>query len=127
MTLRALLVACIMVIVPVSVVDAAVFQNPLFFPYIKEILKGFIYAVMYVAAPALFVLITWTGFLFVSAQGDTKRLESAKKQALTTLIATTIIFSLWALVQLVGNTLAGLSSAGLLLALGIFIIYARMR
>lgn len=127
MRLCALIFVGMVVLVPVSVADAAVFQNPLFSPYIKEILRGFVHAVMYVATPAVIVFIVWTGFTFVAAQGDAKLLGTAKKNAITALIAATLLFSLWAIVQLVGNTLAGLSSAGLLLALGVFIVYARVR
>ena len=106
-----------------AVVQAGVFQNPLAVQYIQKILKSFILGVIYVGTPALAVFIVWTGFLFVAAQGNPEGLEKAKKVALYVGVGGVLLLGLWALVRLVGNTLAGLSSASLLILFAAFLLY----
>lgn len=120
-------IALTLLLAPLSFVDAAVFENPLLLQFVREILRGSLQAVIYVGTPAVIVLVVWTGFMFIAAQGDGTLLVSAKKQLLITLLAATLLFSLWALVELVGNTLAGLSTAGLLLVLGAFFLYVKIK
>lgn len=107
---------------PATVV-AATFGDPLVSKAITEILEGFIRAVMYVGTPAVVVLVMWTGFLFIAAQGSPDGLTKAKKMSLITLISGVVLLGLWSLVTLVGDTLGGLSAAALLLILGAFFAY----
>ncbi|MBL4644805.1 MAG: hypothetical protein JKX80_02980 [Candidatus Pacebacteria bacterium] len=105
------------------VVDAAGFQNPLVLKFVRDILKGFILSVIYVGTPALAVFIAWTGFLFVSATGNPEGLSKAKKMAVKVTLGGLLLLSLWAIVNIVGSTLAGLSAASLLIVLSGFLLY----
>ncbi len=107
-----------------GIVSAATFENPLLLRFVREILEAFVNGVIYVGTPALIVLIVWTGFLFVSAQGNPAGLTKAKSMALTTLIGGTVFLALWAIAQLVGNTLSGLTSSALLVVISAFLLYA---
>lgn len=114
-------IVCI-TLLPLSV-DAAVFQNPLALKFVNEMLKGLVLSVIYVGTPALVVFIVWTGFLFASAQGSVERLNKAKKMAVQVTVGGTLLLSLWAIVELVGNTLAGFSALALLLVFAAFYFY----
>ena len=117
-----LLISAIFLIIP-EVTNAATFENPLALRFIIEILKGFVLSVIYVGTPALVVFIIWTGFLFASSMGNPDKLTKAKATALQAIIGGIVLLSLWAIVKIVGNTLAGLSSASLLIILSAFFIY----
>lgn len=120
--LLTLSLAFITAVIP-GIVDAAGFQNPLALKFIRSILKGFVLAVIYVGTPALAVFIAWTGFLFVSATGNPAGIVKAKSMALKVAAGGILLLSLWVIVRIVGGTLAGLSSAALLIVLSGFLIY----
>ena len=105
------------------VVHAQSFRNPLASSTVMALLKGFVLAVVYVGTPALVVFMVYSGFLFVSAQGNPQGLSKAKSNFVTAIIAGVILLSLWAMVELVGNTVAGLSSAALLVVFGIILLF----
>jgi len=119
---RIWLVLCSGILVP-HVALGATFVNPLATSFIAEIVRGFILAVIYVGTPALVVAIVWTGFLFVLAQGNPEGLTKAKEMGVRVLLGGMLLLSLWAIVRLVGNTLAGLSSAALLIVLAAAAFY----
>ena len=102
---------------------AARFGNPLGSTDIQGIVRGFVEAVIYVGTPLVIVLIVWTGFLFVYARGNPQGISNAKKMAIKAGIGATVLFSLWAIVELVGNTAAGLSAASLLILFTAFFLY----
>tara|TARA_B100000745_G_scaffold76030_2_gene46003 strand:+ start:7414 stop:7821 length:408 start_codon:yes stop_codon:yes gene_type:complete len=112
----------VVLVVPL-ITDAAAFGNPLAFAYIQDILRAFILGVIYIGMPALAVFIVWTGFLFISAQGNDQGLTKAKQMAVRVSIGGFILLALWVLVRVVGNTLAGLSAASLLILLSAFLLY----
>ena len=116
--------AYILVLFIPGIVSAATFENPLLLRFIIKILEAFVKGVIYVGTPALIVLVVWTGFLFISARGNSAGLTKAKSMALTTLIGGTVFLSLWAITQLVGNTLSGLTSSALLIVISAFLLYA---
>jgi len=126
MFLRALIINLILVLFPIVAV-ASGFQNPLASQDIINIVKSFVLAVIYVGAPGLVVAIVWVGFLFISAQGNPEGLNDAKNIAVKVLLGGIILLSLWAIVSLVGNTLAGLSTVALLIILISFYAYIYLR
>jgi len=115
--------AAMVVLAPLGVDAASGFQNPLVFKFIADILRGFILAVIYVGTPVLAVFVVWTGFLFVSALGNPEGIKKAKSMAIKVAIGGTLLLSLWAMVRLVEGTLAGFSSATLLIVLAGFFLY----
>ncbi len=119
--------AFVLSVIPISVRASDVFGNPLASVVIQKILHGFIFSVIYVGTPAVIVAFVFTGFLFASTGGDPKRRTTAKDMLIKTLIAGVGLFSLWTVVQLIGNTLAGLTTIALLLVFGVFIAYISTR
>lgn len=67
-----------------------------------------------IAAPFSGFLIVYSGFLFVTAQGDEQKLTTAKKYLLWGIIVAAIVLGLWAIVELVVNSMSGLPLRGLL-------------
>lgn len=107
----------------VPVIGSAAFGDPLADKAIRDILEGFIQAVMYIGVVALAAFIVWTGFLFVAAQGSEDGLRKAKQMAIWVSIGGAIILGMWLIYTLVDNTLASLSSAGVLIIVGAFLAY----
>ena len=106
-----------------TVAAAASFQNPVVFKAIRSVLEAFILGIIYVGTPALAAFIVWTGFLFVAAQGSHEGLAKAKQMAVYVLIGGVLLVGLWGLVRIVGNTLASLSAASLLVILAGVLLY----
>lgn len=106
-----------------AVVSAAIFQNPLEIKMIQDVIKGLIKVVIYVGTPVFVVAMTWSGFLFVAAQGNPQKISDAKNTFIYVLLAGFILLSLWAATTLIGNTLAGFSAAALLIILLGFFLY----
>ena len=102
---------------------ACAFDNPLESFVTQEMVRSFVMAVIYVGVPAVVVGIVWVGFLFTAAQGNSDMLGKAKHMAILVFAAGVILLSLWAIVSLVGNTLAGFSSAALLIVIVAFLLY----
>ena len=108
-------------------VEAALFQNPLVLKFITDMLRGLVLAVVYIGTPVLVVFIVWTGFLFAAAQGSVDDITKAKKMAVQVTIGGVLLLSLWAIVELVSDTLAGFSAATLLVVLLVFFLYVVSR
>ena len=72
--------------------------------FIRTILEG----AFKIGIPLIAVAIIYSGFLFVSAQGKTEKLETAKKSLTYTLIGAAILLGAWALAQLITNTVIAL-------------------
>ena len=81
-------------------------NNPLG-PDLKTI-PDFIYAlikiVMYVGVPIVALAIIYTGFLFVTAQGDEKKLTEAKKAIVNTLIGAVILLGAFVIANAIKGT-----------------------
>lgn len=60
-------------------------------------IKLLLNAVVKLAFPIAGIFILWSGFLFVSAVGDPKKLEKARKTLLWTVIGLFIVIGAWAL------------------------------
>ena len=60
-------------------------------------IKLLLNAVVKLAFPVAGIFILWSGFLFVSAVGDPKKLEKARKTLLWTVIGLFIVIGSWAL------------------------------
>lgn len=71
---------------------------------IKTILTG----VIKIGIPIITLAIIYSGFLFVSAQGNSEKLGEAKKALLYTLIGAAILLGSWAIAQLVSDTVLAL-------------------
>ncbi|MDB5254244.1 MAG: protein of unknown function with transrane region [Parcubacteria group bacterium] len=54
----------------------------------------------------------WSGFLYVMAQGDEKKIQTANRALLYTAIGTAILLGSWVIFQVIGNTLCALQGSG---------------
>ena len=71
---------------------------------IKRILEG----VLKIGIPVIALAIIYSGFLFVSAQGNSEKPETAKKSFTYTLIGAAILLGAWALAQVISETVLAL-------------------
>ena len=55
--------------------------------------------------PVVALSIIYSGFLFVSAQGNQEKLQEAKKALLFTLVGAAVLFGSWVIAQAIGNTI----------------------
>ncbi|MEJ0002240.1 MAG: hypothetical protein WDN09_03660 [bacterium] len=72
--------------------------------YIKTILTG----VIKIGIPVITLAIIYCGFLFVSARGNEKELQVAKRALMYTLIGAAVLLGSWALAQLISDTVLAL-------------------
>ncbi len=71
---------------------------------IKKILEG----VIKIGLPVLVLAVIYSGFLFVSAQGNSEKLSEAKRSLTYTLIGAAILLGSWAIAQLIVDTVKAL-------------------
>ena len=62
-----------------------------------------------VALPILTLFIVYSGFLFISAQGNSSELETAKKNFAYVVIGAVLILGAWVIATLIGGTVAQLT------------------
>lgn len=88
------------VILPFSI------QNPLQYDNIFELMTGIITNILMPVGGILAVLaFIYSGFLFVSAQGNEAKLKTAKQALLYTAVGTAVLLGSWALANLIENTI----------------------
>lgn len=104
-------------------VHAAVSTNPLASREIVDIVRTFVEAVIYVGAPVFIVGFMYSGFLFTAALGNPAKLTQAKRLLLLCTFGSIAFFGMWVFVKLIATTAMGLSLAGLLLILLVFLGY----
>lgn len=68
--------------------------------FIKNLLQGLIK----IGLPVVALAIIYSGFLFVSARGNSEKLSKAKDTLLYTLIGAAILLGSWAIAQMISNT-----------------------
>ena len=79
-------------------------NNPLEFGSINEFFVAFLDVIVQVAFPLVVIAVVYTGFLFVTAQGDVTKLETAKKAFLWTVVGALIVLGAAAISELVCGT-----------------------
>jgi hypothetical protein len=72
--------------------------------FIKTILEG----VIKIGIPIIALAIIYSGFLFVSAQGNSEKLKTAKNALIYSLIGAAILLGSWAIAQLISETVLAL-------------------
>ena len=72
--------------------------------FIKAILQGAIK----IGIPIIALAIIYSGFLFVSARGNSEKLSEAKNALLYTCIGAAILLGAWAIAQLISETILAL-------------------
>lgn len=92
-----------------SLLFAAQFKNPLKFNTLQEFLVGFLNAIILISIPFIVLAVVYSGFLFVSSQGNETKLVRAKNMLLYTLIGASLILGAKVLAVAIQATIAQIS------------------
>jgi hypothetical protein len=87
------------------------FDNPIKFDTISEFLVELLNVILQLSYPVIVVAIIYTGFLFVTAQGNEAKLGKAKTALLWTLIGATIILGAFVLSAAIKGTIDDIKNA----------------
>lgn len=79
-------------------------QNPLKYNTISEFLTASLKAFTTIAFPIVVLMVIYSGFLFVSAQGNEEKLKKAKATIVWTIIGALIVLSASVLVTVISGT-----------------------
>ena len=83
-------------------------HNPISVNTLNGFLKIILEGVVKIGIPIIAIAIVYSGFLFVSARGNEKQLETAKKSLLYSIIGAAILLGAWAIATLISDTVLGL-------------------
>ena len=88
--------------------------NPLLTKYnsLCKVLNGIILLITEIGAIIAVLLIIWTGFKFISAQGNEAKLTEAKKAFYTTLIGTAVLLGASGIAQVLVKTVLTVTNQG---------------
>ncbi len=86
------------------------FQNPLAFDTLPEFLYAILEAAILILFPIIVLMIVYTGFLFVSAQGNPAKLEQARKSLLWTLVGSLVVLGSYTLARAIEATVGSITN-----------------
>ncbi|HEY4520159.1 MAG TPA: hypothetical protein VJH33_03990 [Candidatus Paceibacterota bacterium] len=89
---------------------AGLLQNPLnqTFSSIPSFIAGVLRVIVMVALPLITLAFVYAGFLFVKAQGNSGKLDDAKRNFLYVVMGAILILGAWVLATLIGGTVSQL-------------------
>lgn len=79
-------------------------KNPLNFNSIPEFIAGALKALALIALPIITLFLVISGFLFITAQGNQQKLETAKKNFVYVVLGALLILGAWILATLIAGT-----------------------
>jgi heme/copper-type cytochrome/quinol oxidase subunit 2 len=79
-------------------------QNPIKFDTIKGFLDAILGAVVTIATPIVVLMLVYSGFLFVKAQGNPEKLTDAKRAIMWTIIGAVIVLGAFVLSSAIKGT-----------------------
>lgn len=82
-----------------------VFTNPSPYNTVMELLRAVLNAIVRILMPVIAIMFIVSGFLFVTAGGNEKKLEDAKKAFFGTVIGAAIVLGAWALATAIAGTI----------------------
>jgi uncharacterized membrane protein YhaH (DUF805 family) len=85
---------------------SAQFVNPLGEITLQEFLLAVLNAVIYIVTPVIILMIVYTGFLFIAAQGNPQKLSDARRALIWTIIGALIVLGSIALAMAIEATVA---------------------
>lgn len=94
---------------PLSGSSGSSLQNPLQFNGIAEFIAGALKVMVEVALPIISLFIVYSGFMFVSAQGNTEKLANARNNFFYVVIGAILILGAWVIATLIGGTVTQLT------------------
>lgn len=81
-------------------------QNPLSVGGVSDFVALVLKVMVMIALPIITLFIVYSGFLFVSAQGNQEKLGDAKRNLLYVLIGSILILGAWVIATLIGGTVS---------------------
>jgi len=78
--------------------------NPINISTLNGLIKTILEGVVKIGIPIIALAIIYSGFLFVSARGNSEKITKAKDALLYTLIGAAVILGSWAIAQLISDT-----------------------
>lgn len=85
-------------------------ENPLQFDTISQFLDAMLGAVVTIAGPIVVLMLVYSGFLFVKAQGNPEKLTDAKKAIMWTIIGAVIVLGAFVLSGAIEGTVNQIKS-----------------
>lgn len=82
--------------------------NPLGNTTIYQLIQKLLDIVVSIGTPVAVFFIVYSGFLFVTAQGNPAKLENAKKALLWTLVGTAVLIGAWVFAGIIKGTIDSL-------------------
>ncbi len=83
---------------------AYAFTNPIKYADLKVFLYTILSTLTYILFPFLVLMMIYTGYLFVAAQGNPQKLDDAKRSLLWTTIGAVIVLAAFAIAQMIDST-----------------------
>lgn len=89
----------------------ATISNPLpAIDSLPELVKTILSIVVKVGLPLIAVLFVWTGFKFLTAQGNDQKLTEAKSSFTWTVVGAAVLLGAWVLATLINATIAAVGA-----------------
>lgn len=79
--------------------------NPIKADNFDDFMGKLLEIVFLIAIPIITIFIIYSGFLFVTAQGNAEKIETAKKNFMWVLIGSAILLGSWLLANAIGETI----------------------
>ncbi len=108
--LAVILPAFTLIFLACGVEAQATLENPLnpAFSTVSGFIAGFLRAIVVVSMPIITLFIVYSGFLFVTARGDTEQIKKARNNFFWVIIGAILILGAWVLATLIGGTVTQL-------------------
>lgn len=103
-----ILLTTFMFTVPILSFGDETIINPIKSKSITGLIKTILEGIIKIGMPVVVLAIIYSGFLFVSARGNSEKLGKAKDSLLYTLIGVAILLGSWAIAQLITDTVKAL-------------------
>jgi hypothetical protein len=85
-------------------------KNPLKVNDINDAIKWFVNVLLKIAIPFIVVFFIWSGFNFILARGNEKKVTAAKQMFLWTVIGTLLILGAWVITNAIIGTVNSITS-----------------
>lgn len=95
-----------------SLVSAATLTNPIAYTTVYEFVRAMLGVVVRIGVLVLGIMIVYSGFLFVTAQGNTQKLEEAKKSFIWVVIGGAIVLGAWGLSLAIADVISVIAPTG---------------
>ena len=104
-----LLPAAVLFLAEVAAAQNQQLENPLSVGGMADFVALVLRVMVMVALPIISLFIVYSGFLFISAQGNQEKLGTAKKNLMYVLIGSILILGAWVIATLIGGTVTQLT------------------